>query len=310
METARLKCRAYTLVEWHLQKCHKYKILWSNLLPQVIPNCQHLTSTFQGRAGWHNHFYNLRHSWQLPFFLFAVFCGYGAQKPRVSLAQIHQIHPWAVQIVNASWWHHFLAVGSLPLDRWRWNTATPPCHSRQGGHKHLVQDRTGFFNLPSHSAKPSQSPEWRTWMRVQDIVQHTYAVCSALSFLARCPVAWQRLLESLPCFAFPASLCQGSYQPAVSHFCAAENQRCHWGWCIWVSLAGDRQVHAHHHLLWLSGVLPDQQKPVSSMDWQGKRRNLPFLDSQRWMKRVTEIGAPVGLAPDQGSEPLETWDSW
>lgn len=62
------------------------------------------------------------------FFLFAVFCGYGAQEPRVFLAQIHQIHPWAVQIANASWWHHFLAVGNLPLDRWRWNTAAPPQH--------------------------------------------------------------------------------------------------------------------------------------------------------------------------------------
>lgn len=72
------------------------------------------------------------------FFLFSVFCGYGAQKPHVSLAQIQQIHPWTVQIVSASWWHHFLAVGNLPLDRWRWNTAAPP--RRRTGHTVCKED--------------------------------------------------------------------------------------------------------------------------------------------------------------------------
>lgn len=153
------------------------------------------------------------------------------------------------------------ASGQMEMKHSRSSTAEDRSHSRQGGHKHLVQERTRFFNLLNHPAKPSQSSEQRTWMRVQGTLQHSYALCSAISFLARCPMAWRRLLESLPCFSYPASLCQGGYQPAVSHFCASDNQSCHWGWCIWVSLAGDRQVWAqcyHHHLLWFSCVLLDQ----------------------------------------------------
>lgn len=49
-------------------------------------------------------------------------------------------------------------------------------------------------------------------------------------------------------------------------------------------VTGRCMLSAHHRLPQLSGVLPDQQKPGSCMEWQGKRRNLPFLDSQRWMK--------------------------
>lgn len=104
-----------------------------------------------------------------PFFLFAVFCGYGAQNPHVSLSQIHQIHPWAAQIVRASWWHHFLAVGSLPLDRWRWNTAAPPRQrtGRTAGKEDTNiwsrrgQDFLTFSIILLSQANPqSREPEW------------------------------------------------------------------------------------------------------------------------------------------------------
>lgn len=111
----------------------------------------------------------------------------------------------------------------------------------------------------------------------------------------------------------PALLClsglglpRGLSISSESHFCAAENQNCHWGWCIWVSFAGDRRVHGNvlcllqcscHCLPWLSGVPLDQLEPSSCMELRAKRRSLPFLGSQRWMKAFIETGASAGPAP-------------
>lgn len=56
------------------------------------------------------------------------------------------------------------ASGQMEMKHSRSSTAEDRSHSRQGGHKHLVQERTRFFNLLNHPAKPanpqSREPEW------------------------------------------------------------------------------------------------------------------------------------------------------
>lgn len=94
-------------------------------------------------------------------------------------------------------------------------TAQDRLHGRQGGHKRLLQRRAGLFNLLNHPANTSQSLEWRTWTRAQGSCQHSHALWSAISFLARCPAAWRGLLESLCCFARWVSVCRGGNWSAV-----------------------------------------------------------------------------------------------
>lgn len=203
----------------------------------------------------------------------------------------------------------FPGMGSLPLDRWRWNTTAPPWN--RTGHTAGKEDtnlwsRTGqdfltfSITLLSQASAQSREPEWECKAPFNRVMLYALPYPSwqgALWLGKGCWKAHPALLIwpqsakgvfSQQCLISGLQRTRAVTEVDVFGFPWLETGRC--------------VLSAHHCLPWLSGVLPDQQKPGSCIEWQGKRRNLPFLDSQRWMQRVTETVASVGPAADQGSK--------
>lgn len=98
-----------------------------------------------------------------------------------------------------------------------------------------------------------------------------------------------------------------------SHFCAAKSQSCHWGWCIWVSFAGDRRVRgsvlcllqrSRYCLPWLSGVPLDQQEHSSCMELGAKRRSLYSWAVRDGWKHSMRLGH---LQVQHQSKALSLW---
>lgn len=149
------------------QKCHKYKGLGTNLLPQLmIANCQQPHFCLSGESRMTQPLLQPSPFMTASFFLFAVFHGDRAQKTGVSAPNPSNPPMGSTDSkrfpIASSPDSGKPAIRQMEMKHSGSFMAQDRLHSRQGGHKNLVLCRTGLFNLLNRPANTSQSSEQRT----------------------------------------------------------------------------------------------------------------------------------------------------